>query len=105
MAGKDKAGLARGREILKVPMQSNNAGAGTVKGYLMKLLQALWLESDGFSGKHPFGDSDWEYELYIALGQANVIEMSFDEDGFVDDIPAAQRHEADRLIGLAIRAL
>jgi hypothetical protein len=61
-----------GEEILNVKMAENDAEAGTVKEYLKKLLEALWDEGEGFSGKRPFGNSGWEYELYGALEDAGA---------------------------------
>jgi len=52
-----------------------------VKDYLKKLLQTLWDEQDSFSGKHPFGNSDWEYDLYVPLANAGFISTNRDSEG------------------------
>jgi hypothetical protein len=39
----------------------------TIRDYLFELLSALWEEGDGFKGKRPLGDSDWQWIVYIAL--------------------------------------
>ena len=54
-----------GLEILDLPMDpdSNDAGASSIRGYLKTLLTTLMAEGEGFSGKRPFGNSGWEYEL------------------------------------------
>ena len=57
----------------------------TVKDYLEALLRTLWNEQEGFSGKRPFGNSCWEYELYRALVEGGVIEGEISEDGDLED--------------------
>jgi hypothetical protein len=65
----------------------SDAGDGlTVRGYLRRLLLELWDEEEGFSGKRPFGNSGWDWELYRPLVIAGFIagEMEDpDEDGHV----------------------
>lgn len=58
--------------ILNCPMGPNDAGADTVKDYLKALLGSLWDEGEGFSGKRPFGNSGWEYELIEALQEQGL---------------------------------
>lgn len=55
----------------------------TVRDYLRVLLTTLWSEQEEFSGKRPFGNSGWEYDLYAPLIKAGHIEGSLDEDGYV----------------------
>lgn len=60
--------------LLEVPMpQPNDAGAATIRDYLIKLLSKVWEEDEGFDGKRPFGNSGWQYELTEALVQANIL--------------------------------
>lgn len=92
-------------QILDLPMEDNDSGAQTIRGYLIKLLLTVWREGEGFSAKRPFGNSSWEWDLYVALAHAGVITATFDEDGFIDDMPDDQRLRADRLIASAIEAL
>lgn len=49
-------------------------GTGTLATYLQDLLHTLWVEEEGFSGKRPFGNSYWQYEVYEALIQAGLID-------------------------------
>jgi hypothetical protein len=58
-----------GNEILALPMNpdENSGQAKSVWEYLIKLLTTLIDEGECFSGKRPFGDSGWEYELKAAL--------------------------------------
>ena len=57
-------------EVLALPLPDNDAGAATVRDYLKSLLSTLWLEKDGFSGKRPFGNSGWTYDLTEPIVEA-----------------------------------
>ena len=46
----------------------------TVREYLHKLLETLWIEGEGFSSKRPFGNSGWENDLIIPLVKAGFVE-------------------------------
>jgi len=92
------------KQILDLPMQDNDAGAATVRGYFISLLLELWAEQEGFSGKRPFGDSGWEFDLYQPLIFAGLVEGKV-EDGVVEEIRSDARKEADRLIHEAIKQL
>lgn len=48
-------------------------GPVTIREYLIALLATLWVEKDGFSGKRPFGNSGWHWDLYDALGRAGIV--------------------------------
>lgn len=89
------------QQILDTPMDDY----GTVRGFLVALLDRLWDERDGFSGKRPFGDSGWEYDVYKALAAAGHVQVTLDEDGYVEDLPDDQQSRADRMIRDAIRSL
>ena len=71
-------------QILDIPMGDNDAGAATIRDYLIKLLRTLWSEEEGFSGKRPFGNSGWQQEVMVAMVRAGAIKGSFDEYGFLD---------------------
>jgi hypothetical protein len=70
--------------IFDVPMGDNDAGANTIGDYLKLLLFELWRNGEGFSGKRPFGNSGWEYEVYTALVVAGMIDGKLDEDGYLE---------------------
>lgn len=91
---------AAAHPVLDVPMDpaDNDAGASSVRDYLCKLLTAVWSEGEGFSGKRPFGNSNWENELYLALAKADVIACEVDNWGEAE----VDEREADRLILAAI---
>lgn len=90
------------RTILDTPMEPNDSGATTIRGYLVALLAAVWDQSEGFSGKRPFGNSGWDWDLYGALVKAGHINGRFDEDGYIEDV---DEQTGDRLIRAAIQAL
>jgi len=46
----------------------------TIRDYLCELLINIWEEKEMFSGKRPFVNSDWEYDLYKPLVKNGVIE-------------------------------
>lgn len=71
------------KEILALPMKPNDAAADTIRDYMKTLLVQLLTELDGFSGKRPFGNSGWEYDLFAALISGGKIEGRLDQDGFV----------------------
>lgn len=87
---------------LDIPMQENDANASTIRDYLKTLLYMLWNEGEGFSGKRPFGNSGWEYDLYKALVAAEAVKGSLDEDGYIETVDTAQ---ANKLIFKAIEEL
>jgi hypothetical protein len=61
----------------------------TVRQYLIELLATLWSEGESFSGKRPFGNSGWEYDVFVPLIKAGHIPGSVDEDGYVEDVDGA----------------
>lgn len=90
------------QRVLSAPMSGNDATAQTVHEYLIMLLATLWREQDDFSSKRPFGNSDWPFDLYRALMEADLITGTFDEWGGIEQVDGAG---ADRLINLAIQEL
>jgi hypothetical protein len=70
--------------IFDVLMGDNDAGADTIGDYLKLLLTNLWQEGECFSGKRPFGNSGWEYEIYTALVEAGIIDGKLDDDGYLE---------------------
>lgn len=88
--------------VLDCQMDQNDAGAANVREYLTELLRRVWVEGEGFSGKRPFGNSSWEFEVYTALVKAGLIEGKFDEDGYVEEMDTS---EGDKLVLAAIDRL
>jgi hypothetical protein len=85
--------------ILDLRLDGNDADAATVREYLIALLSELWTGEQGFSGKRPFGNSGWQYDIYIPLMRAGMISGELDERGYVI--------EMDRVAGtqLVLRAI
>ena len=65
--------------ILDLPMDRNDAGAATVREYLVKLALQVWIEEEGFSSKRPFGNSGWQSEVYRAMIDGGAIEGDSDK--------------------------
>lgn len=86
-------------KILALPMMENDSGADTIGGYLIALLSAVWTKKEGFSGKRPFGNSGWEYDIYRALIVGGTVDGKLDEDGFIETVDIKK---ADSIIRIAI---
>jgi len=91
-------------EILDCPMdpKTNDAQASTVREYLAALLAELWKAGEGFSGKRPFGNSGWEWEVYTALVREELVPGVIDDDGYLDEV---DQDAADRVVREAITTL
>ena len=63
----------------------------TCREYLCALLKTLWREGEGFSGKRPFGNSGWDYDLIDALVSGGCVPEGGDGDAFVLDMIAEMR--------------
>jgi len=97
--------LVRQGDGAALPMQENDAGASTIGEYLKTLLLTLWREGEGFSGKRPFGNSGWDYDLYAALIKGGIAVGKLDEDGYVDEVDYKKANEAIEQIIESIFAL
>ena len=91
-----------GAEILALPMRDNDSGADTVRGYLIALLSELWRGGDDFRAKRPFGQSGWQYDLYLPLIVAGAVYGELDVSGSVTYVT---KNAAHLLIAEAIEAL
>lgn len=87
--------------ILDLPMEENDAGAATIRDYLKALLKTLWREEEGFSGKRPFGNSGWSWDVYRALVKGGAIKGQI-KDG---DLIEHDQDAGDKLIYEAIESL
>ena len=58
----------------------------SIREFFHEMLQKLWDEQEGFSGKRPFGNSCWDFPVVYALVEAGAIAGTIerDEDGFVE---------------------
>ena len=91
-------------EILDLPMEPNESGADSIRGYLVELVATVWREGEGFSGKRPFGDSGWQSELYKPLVTAGLVRAHPNGCGW-GGIHPDDRKAASQLIQAAIYAL
>lgn len=89
--------------ILDIKMQENDARASTIGEYFRKLAIKVWLLNEEFSGKRPFGNSGWQWEVYCALAAAGVIEGSYSEKWGGWEISRHQMDIADELIVKALK--
>lgn len=90
------------RQALNLKMQPNDADAPTVRAYLIELLSDVWECGEDFNGKRPFGNSGWEYDLYVPMVRAGMIEGTFDHDGYPEDMDDSRGYE---IIAAAIKEL
>jgi hypothetical protein len=77
-------------------------GEQSLVDYLKSLLTTLWEEQDGFSGKRPFGNSGWQYDVWIAFIKAGLITGELDADGCVKD---CDDKEGDALVLAVIKRM
>lgn len=103
-----KSRLRRGlmmTNILDLEMVENDIESKTIREYLKTLLITVWEKEESFSGKRPFGNSGWKYDIYRTLATHKLIEADIDEDGDIVDIQRSEYSKADQLISEAIAAL
>jgi hypothetical protein len=95
------------KEILFLPMDParNDAGASTIGEYLKALLMQVWTEQEGFSGKRPFGNSGWQYDMLVPLVKAGLIQGEFDEEGFLEYLDPEQEKIGNLLIRSVIASI
>lgn len=74
----------------------------TIKDYLIDLLDSLWDEKECFNGKRPFGNSGWQFDIFAALVEADIINGKIDEDGNLEE---CNNDLGEQLISQAIQSL
>lgn len=74
------------KEILDLEFESTDLNKKiTIRDFFKELLTTLFKEGEGFSGKRPFGNSGWDYDLCVCLAQNGIIDGEcFDNCGFTD---------------------
>lgn len=61
-------------DILKMTFLSRDLDRKlTVGNYLAKLFKKVWLEGEEFNGKRPFGNSDWQDDVFSALVENGIV--------------------------------
>lgn len=90
--------------VLDLPMQPNDADAATIRDYMKALLRAVLTETEGFSGKRPFGNSGWDWDMHIPLVRAGLVRgtMDSDDDQYISEHDA---EAADKLLLDAVNDL
>lgn len=73
-------------KAISITFDSDAGNNLTIKGYLKELLSTIWAEGESFSGKRPFGNSGWKYDLYAPLVKSGLVKGELDEDGYVQEI-------------------
>lgn len=86
-------------KVLSTPIKDTYYQGITIRSYLTDLLQALWLEADGFDAKRPLGDSDWQDVVYMELIRSGLVKGSLTIDGCISEI---NQDEADDLMANVI---
>ena len=66
----------------------------TIKEYFKELLKTLFKEGESFSGKKPFGNSGWEYDLIFPLVFNKIIAGKIDSDNYVMSYDSDEYEEA-----------
>lgn len=66
-----------------------------VKQYLKQILQKMVENPTSFDSIAPFGLKDWKDQIYFAMVERNLIEGSFDMDGYLEEF---DQRTADNLI-------
>lgn len=73
-------------EILNLKFRSQDLYTEiSIRDYFKKQLSTLWMEGERFSGKRPFGNSGWDYEVYTCLIKNGVLPGHLDEDGWIEE--------------------
>ena len=89
-------------EALNSLVTSGDLEGSTVRGYFEKLLLTLWSKGESFSGKRPFGNSGWEYDVICPLIECGYIlgKVIRDEDGDIDDVDYNTRSANEQILEL-----
>lgn len=72
-------------KVLNFEYSNWDLGKCTIRKYLVTLARTCWEEEEGFSGKRPFGNSGWTWDVMGALVSGGFIDGRIDLDGFLDD--------------------
>jgi len=100
----------KAEDVLKLPMQRNDACAGNIGEYLFALLAEVLNKGEGFSAKRPFGNSGWYSDLKLALvkgGAVNgeIIREYYDDGEFEDYVKIANADECNMVLCESIHAV
>lgn len=71
-------------KVLKHEYSNWDLGKCTIREYLLELANRCWIEKEGFSGKRPFGNGGWHWDLFSALADGGFITGVRQEDGWIE---------------------
>ncbi len=74
------------KEILDLEVETDDYPCEDIRGYLQGLLVTLFEEGESFSGKRPFGNGGWEWDLYQPLVKAGLVEGKLDVNGILEEV-------------------
>lgn len=77
------------KAALQVPLMPNDADASTVEEYLRSLLVLVLVMEESFSGKRPFGNSGWLYEIKGPLEDSGLLPEAANWDEVFADLVEA----------------
>lgn len=89
MTKKNKKPLPPINQVLNHTYSRWDLGECTIRSYLINLGWSVWIEEEGFSGKRPFGNSGWKWDVYAALADGGFITAEIDEDGYMEECDKA----------------
>lgn len=73
-------------------------GQMPIRDYLRAILTRIWDEGEAFSGKRPFGNSGWEYDILSALIAAKAVDGDLDEDGRYESMSGENLKKANAIV-------
>ena len=79
-------------EILELKCGQMDFKHISIRQHLHELMSTLWEEGEGFSGKKPFGNSGWEYDLYKPLVIHGIVKGDVDEYGDIENFSHKECH-------------
>lgn len=74
----------------------------TLYEYLAGLLRDLWRQGPRFEAKRPYGDTDWQWQVYEAMAKAQLIDAWWSPEGALERI---DRRVADAIIEYGISVM
>lgn len=67
-------------QFLDVEWESFDLGKTTFRYYFTHLLRNLLTEGEGFSGKRPFGNSGWDFDMMTGVVQIGLARGGYDRE-------------------------
>ena len=60
--------------------ESSDIGVTSFRHYFTMLLRTLLEEGEGFSGKRPFGNSGWDWDMVCGVAQIGLTDAWYDRE-------------------------